>query len=163
MIERHLKHIRLWRFGKRVNSVKTGGPILTICTSYDVCCARRCLSDVGLSDCHSSEPCNNGWTDRDAVWIEDSGGPKEPRIRWGVENPRWEGAILRGDGRPIVKYRDILRSSAQKRLNRSRCRLGCGLGWAQGITCYMGVQIPARRGNYKVKRRPVVKYTDILP
>ena len=23
----------------------------------------------------------NGWTDRDAVWVVDSGGPKEPRIR----------------------------------------------------------------------------------
>jgi len=34
-------------------------------------------------------------------------------------------------GRPIVKHRDILRSSVQKRLNRSRCRLGCGIGWAQ--------------------------------
>ena len=31
---------------------------------------------------------------------------------------------------PIVKYRDTLRSSVQIRLNRSRCRLGCGLGWA---------------------------------
>jgi len=25
---------------------------------------------VGLSVCHSSEPCKNGWTDRDAVWVE---------------------------------------------------------------------------------------------
>ena len=40
-------------------------------------------------------------------------------------------------GRPIVKYRDTLRLSAHKRLNRSRCRLGYGLGWAVGI----GVQI----------------------
>jgi len=29
------------------------------------------------------------------------------------------------EGRPIVKYRDTLWSSVQKRLNRSRCRLGC--------------------------------------
>jgi len=36
-------------------------------------------------------------------------------------------------GRPIVKYRDTLRSSVQKRLNRSGCHLGCGLRWAQGI------------------------------
>ena len=26
-----------------------------------------------------------------------------------------------------------MRSSVQKRLNRSRCRLGCGLEWAVGI------------------------------
>jgi len=29
-----------------------------------------------------SEPCKNGWSDRDAVCVEDSGGPKEPRIRY---------------------------------------------------------------------------------
>jgi len=34
-------------------------------------------------------------------------------------------------GHPIVKYRDILRSSVQKWLNRPRCRLGCGLRWAK--------------------------------
>jgi len=28
-----------------------------------------CLS---VSVCHNSEACKNGWTDRDAVWIEDS-------------------------------------------------------------------------------------------
>ena len=48
-----------------------------------------------LSVCHSSEPCKNGWTDRDAVWVEDSGGPREPCIRWGLDLP-WEGAIFRG-------------------------------------------------------------------
>jgi len=56
----------------------------------------------------------------------DSGGHKEPcrPITWGSEPP-WDGTILREKGRPIVKYRDTLRSAVQKRLNRSRCRLGC--------------------------------------
>jgi len=54
-------------------------------------------------------------------------------------DPPWEGAIFGGrNGRPIVKYRDTLRSSVQKRLNRSRCRLGFGLGWAQEMACLMG-------------------------
>jgi len=35
-----------------------------------------CLS-VGWSICHSSEPCKDGSTDRDAVCIEDSSGSKE--------------------------------------------------------------------------------------
>jgi len=39
------------------------------------------------SDCqsvyHISEPCKNGWTDRDAVWVMDLGGLKEAYIRWG--------------------------------------------------------------------------------
>ena len=39
-------------------------------------------------------------------------------------------------GRTIVKYRDTLRSSVQKCLNRSGCHLGCGLGWAQGIVLH---------------------------
>jgi len=34
---------------------------------------------VSLCVCHTSEPCKIGWTDRDAVWVEDSGGPKELR------------------------------------------------------------------------------------
>jgi len=34
----------------------------------------------------------------------------------------------------IVKYSDILPWAVQKRLNRSICRLGCGLGWAEGST-----------------------------
>jgi len=46
-----------------------------------------------------------------------------------------EGAILLKEGRPIVKYRDILRSSVQTRLNRSPCRLDRGLGLAQEIMC----------------------------
>jgi len=57
----------------------------------------------------------------------------------GVQIPPWEGAILRGKGRPIVKYRDTLRSPVRIRLNRSRCRLGCGLGWALGIMSFLAV------------------------
>jgi len=41
--------------------------------------------------CHTSEPCKNGWTDRDAVWVEDSGGPSEPCIRWGSRCPHGKG------------------------------------------------------------------------
>jgi len=47
----------------------------------------------------------------------------------------WEGAVLRG--RPIVRYRDILRRAAQKRLKRSGSRLGFGLGLAQGTWKYI--------------------------
>ena len=55
----------------------------------------------------------------------------------GSRSPTWEGA----KGHPIVKYRDTLRSSVQKWLNQSRCRLGCGLGWAQGIVLDGGPQV----------------------
>jgi len=81
--------------------------------------------------CHTTEPCKNGLSDRDAVWVVDSGGPKEPCIRWGAQMSPWEGAILMGKVRRIVKYRDILPRAVQKRLKRLRCRLGYGLGWAK--------------------------------
>jgi len=48
----------------------------------DMACCYRPSSLVCLSICHSSETCKNGWTDRDAVWVVDSGGPKKPCIRW---------------------------------------------------------------------------------
>jgi len=93
---------------------------------------------VCLSVCHTSEPCKNGHTDRDTVWFGDLGGPKEPCIRWGSRSPMGRGNFEGGKGRPIVKYRDSLQSSVQKWPNRSRCRLGCGLRWAQGIVLYGG-------------------------
>jgi len=37
---------------------------------------------VGLSVCHTSEPCKNGWTDRDAIWVVGSDGPKESSVTW---------------------------------------------------------------------------------
>jgi len=50
-----------------------------------------------LSVCQSSEPCKKISTDRDAVWGEDSGGPKESCIR----SPRGKGQFW-GKGRLIV-------------------------------------------------------------
>ena len=59
-------------------------------------------------------------------------GPMKHVLDWRLD-PYGKGNFEGGKGRPIVKYRDTLRSSVQKLLNRSRCRLGCGLGWAEGI------------------------------
>ena len=47
-----------------------------------------CLS-VCLSVGHNGELCYNGWTDWDAVWDIDSGGPKNYGcIRWGPRSPQ---------------------------------------------------------------------------
>ena len=54
-------------------------------------------------------------------------GPRNNVLHGGLDPPMGKGSFDGGKGRPIVKYRDTLRSSVQKRLNRSRCRLGCGL------------------------------------
>ena len=90
---------------------------------------------VGLLVCHTSEPCKNDCTDRDAVWVENSGGNKEPCVRLGSRCPVGRGNFERGKGRPFAKYRDTLLSSVQKQVNRSRSRLCCGFGWATGIMC----------------------------
>jgi len=76
----------------------------------------RPSSMVCLSVCHSSDPCKNGWTDWVAVWVEDSGGPKEPCIRWGSDLPMGRGNFEGVKGRPIVKYRDTLLWAVRKRL-----------------------------------------------
>jgi len=51
----------------------------------------------------------------------------------GPDAPMGRGNFEGGKGHPIVKYRDTVQSSVQRRLNRSRCRLGCGLGWVVEI------------------------------
>jgi len=106
-----------------------------------------CLS-IGLS--HS-------WTNGDAVWVEDSGGPKEPCIRWGSYPPMGRTSFEGKEGAFHCKAR--LPLSVQKWLNRKRCCLGFGLRWAQGSTYYMGVQIPMWRGNFHGKghARPILE------
>jgi len=53
---------------------------------------------VGQSVDHTSEPCKNGWTDLDAISVEDSAGPRNHVSDWGPYPPICEGAILRGKG-----------------------------------------------------------------
>ena len=52
--------------------------------------------------CHTSEPCKNGCTDRDAVWVGDSGGPKEPCIRWESRYAMGRGNFEGGRGVPLL-------------------------------------------------------------
>ena len=88
-------------------------------TAYvDVAYSYRPSSVVCRSVCHASEPCKNGCTDRAAFWVEDLGGPGEPCIRWGPDPSMGRGKFFGEYGRPIVKYRDTLRSSVRRRLNR---------------------------------------------
>jgi len=70
-------------------------------------------SMVCRSLCHTSVPCKNGCTYRDTIWIEDSAELKEPCIRCGSRSPHGNGAILRVEGQPIVKYWDTLWSSVK--------------------------------------------------
>jgi len=51
---------------------------------------------VGLSVTEVS-PAKNGCADRDAIWVEDSGWPKEPHIVWGSRSPVGWGSF-EGEG-----------------------------------------------------------------
>jgi len=44
-------------------------------------------------------------------------------------------------------------AALQKRLNQSRCCLGCALGWAQGTILDGGPDHPVPRGNFQWKGR----------
>ena len=64
-----------------------------------------------------------------------------------------KGQFWGGNRQTIVNNTDTPRSFVQRRLNRLRCRLGCGHAWAESITCYVGgpdppweVAIPVDRG-----------------
>jgi len=59
---------------------------------------------VCRSVCHTSEPCKNGWTDRDTVWVENSGGPREPCVRLGGPESRcpMRRGNFWGKGRPLL-------------------------------------------------------------
>jgi len=56
----------------------------------------------GLSVWCGREPCQNGWTGRNAVWVMDSGGPKEPCITWGSRSPpHGKGQFWGGRSSPL--------------------------------------------------------------
>jgi len=62
-------------------------------------------------------------------------GPRNHVLGRGPDPLMGRGSFDEGKGHPLVKYKDTLRSPVRIRLNRSRCCLGCGLGWAIGIMC----------------------------
>ena len=63
---------------------------------------------VGLWVCHSSEPCKNGWTNPDDLWVVGLDRTKESWIRWGsrspileVPDPTWRGNFKSTRGCPL--------------------------------------------------------------
>jgi len=78
------------------------------------------------------ELCKNGWTDRDTIWVMDSGGPKETCIRWGCRST-CKGAILRvNDVAGHAQWHSAM-SCAQM---AEPIKMPSGL-WAQGTMCWM--------------------------
>jgi len=65
------------------------------------------------------------------LWVVGSHGPKASCFTWwSMQIPHLTGQF-RWIGAPIVNYRHFLPWAVRKRLNRSICRLGCGLEWAE--------------------------------
>jgi len=67
---------------------------------------------VSQSLCHDHQPRKSGWTDRDTIWVLDSGGLKQPCIRWGPLPPH-EGAILRE--KTVAHCRELSKNSCTDR------------------------------------------------
>jgi len=86
-----------------------------------VVCQSVCRSVTIVSHAKTAEPIEMPF----GIWIR-VGRSKEPCIRWGwgpVPAPR-KGAILRGEWRSIMKYRDSVVSCAKTAVPRSRCSPG---------------------------------------
>jgi len=65
-------------------------------------------------------------TDQDAVWDMDSGGPKEPCIRWGLDPQLMKGKFLRAKrGRP----RTCLIVDTLKTTQQGQHRYGADISW----------------------------------
>jgi len=70
-------------------------------------------SSVSQLVCHTSEPCKNGKTDRNALWTEDSGGPRKPLLDWGPDPPMGKGNF-EGEGAAHCKvYRHFAATSTK--------------------------------------------------
>jgi len=57
----------------------------------------RAAWSVCLLFCHTSEPCENRSTDRDAIWVEDSVDPVK-HVLDGVQIPHGKGDFEGGEG-----------------------------------------------------------------
>jgi len=81
----------------------------------------------------------------------------------GVQIPHEKDQFWGANWRTIVKYRDTLRSSVQKQLNRSRCHLGCGLVWFQGICVRWESRSLHGKGQFWWIGAPIVRYRHFYP
>jgi len=57
--------------------------VLYVDAAYRYCLSSVVCWSVCMSVCHTNEPCKNGCTDRDAVWVVGSDGPRESCVTWG--------------------------------------------------------------------------------
>ena len=111
-------------------------PIVTDRVEWSVC----------RSVCHSSEPCKNGRTDRDAVWVVGSDRRKESSVR-GVQVPMKRGNFKGRKGRPVVQCSDTSVICAK---TAETIEMPFGIWTLVGAKKHVldGVQIPMQKGNF---------------
>jgi len=111
-----------------VISISIIGPHRSTAYIYAAYCYRL-RGMAGLSVWRTSEPCKKAEPIKVLFGLRTQVGPRN-RILDGVHISPWKGAILRGEGRHVVKYRDTMVICCT---NGWTDHLGYGLGWAQGI------------------------------
>ena len=76
--------------------------------------------------------------------------------------PTGRGNFEGGKGRPIVKYRDTLRSSVQKTAEPIEMPFGLWAWMGPRNRVLHGVQIPSGKGQFWGKGAPIVKFRNTL-
>jgi len=115
------------QFGNRFNLMPVAAVDATIIRPHQMNWVQRCslccrCSMVCMSVCVCwTQPwaLQNGLTNRHAIWVVDSGGHKEPCIRWGPRSSQGKGQFWGDMSHPIEKYRQSLQRAAEKRLTQS--------------------------------------------
>jgi len=107
--------------------------------------------------------CKNCSTDQDAIWVENSGGAREPCIRLGSKSPIGRGNFEGRKGHPIVKYRGYSAVTHAKTAEPIVMPFQL-IAWNYPKNCELGeVQIPHDKGQFWGKGSLIVKYRDFLP
>jgi len=84
-------------------------------------------SVVCRSVCHNCGPCKIGWTDRDAAWDVDLGGPKDHVLDGGPDPHTWRGNFEGEKG--LARDMFVRGSIYSKQLSRGRHRYGVHASW----------------------------------
>jgi len=98
-------------------------PIVTDRVAWSVC-----LSVTVVNPAKAAEPIEMPFVLRTLMGLGN-------HVLNGCPDPPSEAAILRGEAASHCKVYGESAVICAKRLNRSRCRSGCGLAWAQEIMC----------------------------
>jgi len=95
-------------------------------------------------------------------WVEDSGRPREPCIRWESRCLHDNGQLW-GQWAPIVKYRDTLLSPVRKTAETTVMPFWLRTWTGPRNHKLDGVPIPHEKRQFWGKGSPTVKYRDFLP